>query len=134
MKMSSAVLAAVLAASVAATLNAQVKERPLPCLVKQDGCYALFVDDAPYLMLGAQAHNSSGWPAMLPKVWPAMEYLNVNTVEIPVYWEQFEPRQGQYDHSVIDALLSGRASIIFASCCCGSAPGRMAASTTCRNG
>src|ERR1035437_6440274 len=106
MKMSSAVLAAFVAASVAATLPAQVKERPLPRLVKQNARYALFVDDAPYLMLGAQVHNSSAWPAMLPKVWPAMEYLNVNTVEIPVYWEQFEPRQGQYDHTVIDTLLA----------------------------
>src|SRR5450755_2375698 len=107
MKMTSAVLAALVATSVAVTIPAQVKERPIPRLVKKDGRYALFVDDAPYLMLGAQAHNSSGWPAMLPKVWPAMEYLHVNTLEIPVYWEQFEPQQGKYDHTVIDALLSG---------------------------
>src|SRR5450759_303032 len=106
MKMSSAVLAALVAASVAATLPAQVKERPLPRLVKQNARYALMVDDAPYLMLGAQVHNSSAWPAMLPKVWPAMEYLNVTTVDIPVYWEQFEPRQGQYDYTAIDTLLS----------------------------
>jgi hypothetical protein len=58
-------------------------------------------------MLGAQTHNSSAWPGVLPKVWPAMEYMNVNTVEMPVYWEQFEPRQGQYDYTVIDALLAG---------------------------
>jgi len=57
-------------------------------------------------MLGAQVNNSSGWPAMLPKVWPAMEYLHANTVEIPVYWEQFEPRQGQFDYSAVDALLT----------------------------
>jgi hypothetical protein len=106
MKLNSAILAAFVAASVAATLPAQVQERPIPRLVKKDGRYALMVDDAPYLMLGAQVHNSSAWPAMLPKVWPAMEFLNVNTVEIPVYWEQFEPRQGQYDHSVIDTLLA----------------------------
>ena len=87
MKLTSAVLAALVAASVAATLPAQVaappaqvKERPLPRLVKKDGRYALFVDGAPYLMLGAQTHNSSASPAMLAKVWPAMEYLNVNTV------------------------------------------------------
>ena len=114
MKIRSAVLAAIVVAGAAATLYAQAatpvaraKERPLPRLVKKDGRYALFVDGAPYLMLGAQVHNSSAWPAMLPKVWPAMEYLNVNTVEIPVYWEQFEPRPGQYDHTVIDALLAG---------------------------
>ena len=82
MKLTSAILAALMAASAAVALQAQVKERPLPRIVKKDGRFALFVDDAPYLMLGAQAHNSSAWPAMLPKVWPAMEYLNVNTVEI----------------------------------------------------
>ena len=107
MKTNSAVLAALVAVSVAATLPAQVKERPIPRLVKKDGRYALMVDSAPYLMLGAQTHNSSAWPAMLPKVWPAMELLHVNTVETPVYWEQFEPRQGQYDHTAIDALLAG---------------------------
>jgi len=57
-------------------------------------------------MLGAQVHNSSSWPATLPKVWPAVEYLNVNTVEMPVYWDQFEPRPGQYDYAVIDGLLT----------------------------
>ena len=104
MRMTSAVLA-FMVASAGAALQAQVKEGPLPRLVKKDGRFALFVDGAPYLMLGAQVHNSSAWPAMLPKVWPAMEYLKVNTVEIPVYWEQFEPRPGQFDTTVIDTLL-----------------------------
>jgi beta-galactosidase GanA len=87
-------------------IQAQVKERPIPRIVEKDGRYALFVDDAPYLMLGAQVHNSSSWPAELPKVWPAMEYLHVNTVEVPVYWEQFEPRPGVYDTALIDTLLA----------------------------
>jgi beta-galactosidase GanA len=84
----------------------QVKERPIPRLVRKDGRYALMVDDAPYFLLAAQVNNSSGWPAMLPQVWPAMEFLHANTVEIPVYWEQFEPRQGQFDYSVVDTLLT----------------------------
>jgi Domain of unknown function (DUF5597)/Beta-galactosidase len=106
MKMNSAVLAALAATLVVATLHGQVEERPLPRLVKKDGRFALFVDDAPYLMLGAQVHNSSSWPATLPKVWPAMEYLNVNTVEMPVYWEQFEPQPGKYDYTIVDTLLT----------------------------
>jgi hypothetical protein len=36
------------------------------------------------LILGAQCHNSSAWPAMLPKVWRAIENLHANTLEIPV--------------------------------------------------
>jgi len=99
-------IAVLAACSAAVALYAQVKERPLPRLEKKDGRYALMVDGAPFLMLGAQAHNSSGWPAMLPKVWPAIEYLHANTLEIPVYWEQFEPRPGQFDYSVIDTILA----------------------------
>lgn len=77
MKFTSATL---VATSLAISLQAQVQERPIPRIVKKDGRFALFVDDTPYLMLGAQVHNSSIWPNMLPKVWPAMKYLNVNTV------------------------------------------------------
>jgi beta-galactosidase GanA len=87
-------------------LHAQAQEHPIPRLEKKDGRYALMVDGAPFLMLGAQAHNSSGWPAMLPKVWPAIEYLDANTLEIPVYWEQFEPRPGEFDYSVMDTILT----------------------------
>ncbi len=78
---------------------------PMPRIVQKDGRYALFVDGAPYLMLGAQVNNSSAWPAMLPKVWPAVAYLHANTVEIPVYWEQFEPEQNHFDYTVVDTLL-----------------------------
>ncbi|MGC2162501.1 MAG: DUF5597 domain-containing protein [Silvibacterium sp.] len=78
----------------------------MPRIVKQNGRYALFVDGAPYLMLGAQVNNSSAWPAMLPKVWPAIETLHANTVEMPIYWEQFEPRPGVYDDSVMRTLLT----------------------------
>jgi beta-galactosidase GanA len=43
---------------------------------------------------------------MLPKVWPAIEALHANTVEMPIYWEQFEPQPKQFDFSVVDTLLS----------------------------
>ena len=100
------IIVALLAACAVAAQPAPVKERPIPKIVKKDGRFALFVDGAPYLMLGAQVHNSSSWPAMLPKVWPAMEVLHVNTVEAPVYWEQFEPRPGQFDYTLVDTLVS----------------------------
>jgi beta-galactosidase GanA len=32
--------------------------------------------------------------------------MGANTVEIPVYWEQFEPQQGRFDYSVVDTLLA----------------------------
>lgn len=78
----------------------------MPHLVERNGNHALFVDGAPFLMLGVQVGNSSAWPAMLPKVWPAVEYLHANTVEIPIYWEQFEPSPGHFDDSLLETLLS----------------------------
>jgi hypothetical protein len=88
-----------------AAMQAQADDNPLPQLVTKDGRHALIVDGAPFLILGAQCHNSSGWPAMLPKVWPAIDYLHANTLEIPVYWEQFEPEPGQFDTSVVDTII-----------------------------
>jgi hypothetical protein len=90
MKTLTALLAAAALATVTSThaqtaqAPAQAKEHPIPRIVQNDRRYALFVDGAPYLMLSAQVHNSSSWPAELPKVWPAMEYLNVNTVEMVI--------------------------------------------------
>ena len=86
-------------------LGASSVAQPLPRLVEKDGRHALFVDGAPYLILGAQVHNSSAWPAMLPKVWPAIRDIGANTVEAPVYWEQFEPEPGRFDTSAVDMLL-----------------------------
>jgi len=34
-----------------------------------------------------------------------MDYLNANTVEVPIYWDEFEPQPGQYDYTSIDRLL-----------------------------
>lgn len=42
---------------------------------------------------------------MLPKVWPTVEKLHLNTLEAPIYWEQFEPQQGHFDPSVLHTLL-----------------------------
>lgn len=77
----------------------------IPTLAQKDGRYALMVDGAPFLMLGGQVNNSSAWPAMLPQVWTAIDYIHANTVEVPVYWEQIEAKQGQFDFSVVDTLI-----------------------------
>jgi hypothetical protein len=88
------------------SLHGQTNNPSLPHLIQKNGRHALIVDGEPFLILGAQCNNSSAWPAMLPKVWSAMEALHVNTLEIPIYWEQFEPQPGKYDYSVVNAIIT----------------------------
>jgi hypothetical protein len=78
----------------------------LPSIIEKNGRHALLVDGKPFFMFGAQAHNSSGWPGMLPQLWSAAGEMHVNTIEIPIYWEQIEPEQGKFDFSLIDTLLN----------------------------
>ncbi len=78
-----------------------------PKIVQKDGRYALLVDGRPFLILGGQIHNSSGWPSELPQVWESMAALHANTVEAPVYWEQLEAQQGQFDYTNVDQIVEG---------------------------
>ena len=89
-----------------ATLAAQSPAaQEMPRVAHQDGRYALMVDGKPYLMLGAQVSNSSGWPEKLQALWPMAALMHVNTLEVPVYWEQMEPSEGKFDDSVVDNVV-----------------------------
>ena len=104
--LSAAAIAALLFSHASAHATNPSSQAPIPKLVEHNGRYALLVDGKPYLMLGVQINNSSAWPEMLPKVWPAVEQLHANTVEAPIYWEQWEPTKGHFDPSVLHALLA----------------------------
>jgi len=91
--------------AVATCVRARAAEAPR--LEQKDGRYALLVGGRPFLILGGQIHNSSAWPSELPQVWDSLAALHANTVEAPVYWEQFEPREGQFDYTNVDQLVEG---------------------------
>jgi len=94
------------AAQTASAAAPSPKVTPAPRIVSKDGRHMLLVDGEPYLILGAQMHNSSNWPTLLPKVWEAVDELGANTLEAPIYWEQMEPQPGKFDFSAVDRLLA----------------------------
>lgn len=78
----------------------------IPRIVEKDGRHALLVDGKPFFILGGQAHNSSGWPGMMPELFSAVKTMHLNTVEIPIYWEQVEAKPGKFNFSLVDTLLA----------------------------
>ena len=78
---------------------------PMPRIVSAGGKYSLLVDGKPYIMLGAQVRNSSGWPAQFEQLLPAAQALHLNTIEVPVYWENIEPQEGAFRFDTFDNLI-----------------------------
>jgi beta-galactosidase GanA len=79
----------------------------MPQLKHTGDHYTLMVDGQPFFLLGAQVGNSSGWPEKLDALWPKAAAMHVNTLEVPVYWEQLEPREGAFDDTLVDAAVQG---------------------------
>jgi beta-galactosidase GanA len=98
----------VLLASLAPAFGEAVTPRPIPRLERVEGRFRLLVDGEPFLVLGAQSHNSSASdPAALARFFEGVKALGANTAEAPVYWELLEPEPGRYDFRLVDALVAG---------------------------
>jgi hypothetical protein len=83
-------------------------QRPIPRLDRAEGRFRLLVDGEPFLILGAQAHNSSASdPAALARFFEGVQALGANAAEAPVYWELLEPEPGRYDFRLVDELVAG---------------------------
>ena len=80
----------------------------LPTLKKVDGRTQLMVDGQPFYALAGELHNSStGSVQNMENIWPRMAEQILNTVIAALSWELLEPVEGQFDYSILDAMLQG---------------------------
>jgi beta-galactosidase GanA len=66
----------------------------------------LIVEGKPYFIIGGELGNSTASDIeRMKEHWPKFKTLHMNTILAPVYWDRFEPTEGQFDFSLIDGLL-----------------------------
>ena len=74
-----------------------------PRVSLENGAGRLTVHGEPFLIRGGELGNSSaGTAAEADEILPRMAQMYLNTVLIPVAWEQTEPVEGQFDFSILD--------------------------------
>ena len=79
----------------------------VPYLKKQGAVTQLIVNDKPFLMLAGELGNSTASHLEnLNQIFADLRERKLNTILVPIAWEQFEPREGKFDYTLIDGILS----------------------------
>jgi beta-galactosidase GanA len=75
----------------------------LPHLHVENGTGQLIVQGRPFLILGGELGNSSAaTAAQADEIVPKLARMRVNTILMPVAWEQIEPQEGKFDFAILD--------------------------------
>src|SRR5689334_17607538 len=75
----------------------------LPQVQMVNGSGQLIVNGHPFLILGGELGNSSSTTAaQADAILPKLAAMHVNTVLMPVGWEQLEPKEGSFDFGILD--------------------------------
>jgi hypothetical protein len=95
-----------LAALSACSRSSTSPSTPIPHLQKQGTATQLIVDGKPFLMIAGELRNSSGSTLDFSKpMWPRLAAMHVNTALTATYWELIEPKEGQFDFSLVDGAI-----------------------------
>lgn len=79
----------------------------IPHLVKQGTASHLIVNGKPLLMLAGETGNSSASDlASMNTIWPKVVAMHLNTLVVPVYWELVEPKEGEFNFTLVDSIIA----------------------------
>ncbi|WP_282943812.1 DUF5597 domain-containing protein [Bifidobacterium pullorum] len=78
----------------------------IPHIEDVNGIPTLFVDGEPFLATAGELQNSSAASLdyMEKNVWPNLEGMHVNSLVVPLYWEQIEPEEGKFNFTLVDGI------------------------------
>ncbi|KAG7039639.1 glycoside hydrolase [Colletotrichum scovillei] len=79
-----------------------------PPRFKKEGDYhRLIVDGKPFLILGVEVlPSASSSAAYMARKWQDIKALGLNTVQLAVTWEVFEPKEGQFNRDLVASLVA----------------------------
>ncbi|MDE7285246.1 MAG: DUF5597 domain-containing protein [Lachnospiraceae bacterium] len=82
-------------------------KKEIPEIRMLGGIPTLYVENHPFFAYAGEVHNSSACSLeyMEKHVWNQIEELHLNSLLIPVYWEQIEPEEGIFRYEIIDGLI-----------------------------
>ncbi|GAA4812939.1 DUF5597 domain-containing protein [Litoribaculum gwangyangense] len=88
------------------TISCQVIAQNTPNLQKKGTATQLMVNNEPFLMIAGEVHNSSASTIeYMEPLFPKLKKMNLNSVFVTLAWEQFEPEEGVFDYSLVDAII-----------------------------
>jgi hypothetical protein len=78
----------------------------LPHIEMKNGTGQLIVNGQPFLILGGELGNSSaGTPEQADVIIPKLAKLHVNTILMPIAWDEIEPKEGQFYFGILDQWI-----------------------------